>query len=337
MDTYRRQLARHAHRRGASPRINARELVEITVSGEIAHPSSKRNPYRIGRDGVPRVVPGAGGIVVNQRVGDPCIGLAADHVEPGVSIRNPEVGNKPKDGPNLALNTYACVGNLAVVVSGPCEGKRGMVFGKHGGVNHVLVDFPSSVLRRLRNGDRIQVCAIGQGLRLPDHPMITAWNCSPRLMRRWALRSMRGRLLAPVTHRFPATLMGSGLGRNNAVRGDYDIQLADRRLTRRFRLDRLRYGDFVAIDGADTRYGRSHDPGFVTVGIVVHSDSTVSGHGPGVVTLLTGPTTELIPIKDPMANFAAVFELRDIARPAPRRTLVDKDKSATPRRAHTDA
>jgi hypothetical protein len=62
----------------------------------------------------------------------------------------------PRDGPNNALLTYACVGNSARVISGPATGRLGLVTGKHGGVNHVMVDFPTSVLHRLRIRDRIQ-------------------------------------------------------------------------------------------------------------------------------------------------------------------------------------
>ena len=50
--------------------------------------------------------------------------------------------------------------------------------------------------------------------------------------------------------------MGSGLGMGSAARGDYDIQLFDRETVRRFRLDTLRFGDFVVIADADSRYGR---------------------------------------------------------------------------------
>ena len=74
--------------------------------------------------------------------------------------------------------------------------------------------------------------------------------------------------------------VGSGLGRYNFYLGDSDIQLLDQRMVRRFRLDRLRFGDLAAIADADHRFGRSFRTGAMTVGVVIHSDSTVSGHGP---------------------------------------------------------
>ena len=83
-------------------------------------------------------------------------------------------------------------------------------------------------------------------------------------------------------------------------------------IRRRFGLDSLRFGDFVAIANAEHRYGRAYQRKWITVGIVVHSDSTVSGHGPGVVTLLTGPASVLRPYRNPAANLAD-----DIRHPSP--------------------
>jgi hypothetical protein len=309
-------------------RINADELVAVTVMGQIAHPVGRAAAHRIGHDGVPRVLPGTGGIVLNRRIGDLCVGLAGDHIEPGVALHNNNrevIG--PRDGPNNALITYACVGNAARVLNGPCAGKSGLVTGKHGGVNHVLVDFPTEVLLRLQIGDRIQIVSHGLGLRLRDFPRIEVLNCSPRLLRSWRLRAHDGRLHVPVTHLVPARLMGSGLGKNTAWRGDYDIQLADRATRERYRLGSLRFGDIVAITDADTRRGPSFRSGRTTIGVVVHGDSTVSGHGPGVTPLLTGPATLLRPTYDRDANLAEIFGVRRAVPPRQRRTLTERDSS----------
>lgn len=312
------------------PRLNLPELVMVSVAGQIAHPVGRANPYRIGYDGVARVLPGTGGIVLNHRIGDPCIGLAGDHIEPGVALHNNNrevIG--PRDGPNTALMTYACVGNLARVVSGPATGQLGLVTGKHGGINHVLVDFPTHVLLRLRIGDRIQIVSHGLGARLLDYPDIDLLNTAPRLLRRWGLQERDGRLEVPVTHCLPATLMGSGLGKNSAWRGDYDIQLADPHLRRRYDLGSLRFGDMVAIVGADNRHGPSVRHDRVTIGVIVHSDSTVSGHGPGVTPLLTGPASVLRPMRDDGANLAEICGVRRAAPRHSRATLSERD----PRRA----
>lgn len=291
-----------------------------TVQGQIAHPVGRANPYRIGRDGVPRVLPGSGGIVINFRIGDRCVGLAGDHIEPGVALHNngrEVVG--PRDGPNNALLTYACVGNRAEVLSGRCSGKRGLVTGKHGGVNHVLVDFPFEVLRRLAIGDRVQIFSLGLGLRLLDYPQVHLMNCSPGLLKRWGIVPRSRRLMVPATHVVPAAVMGSGLGKSASQRGDYDIQLADPEVVRRFRLGSLRFGDLIAIVDGDNRYGPLFHGGRMTFGVIVHGDSTVSGHGPGVTALMTGPATVLQPTQVPGANLAALYRLRPL--PAPRHFL----------------
>lgn len=310
-----------------APRMNRDELVAVTVQGQIAHPVGRATPYRIGYDGVPRVLPGTGGIVLNRRIGDLCVGLAGDHIEPGVALHNNSrevIG--PRDGPNNALLTYACVGNAAQVISGPASGQRGLVTGKHGGVNHVLVDFPTEVLAQLRIGDRIRLVSHGLGLRLPDHPRIEVMNCSPALLARWGLLERDGALHVPVTHRVPSHVMGSGLGKNSAWRGDYDIQLADRATRDRHRLGSLRFGDFVAIIDADTRRGPLYRSGRVTIGVIVHGDSTVSGHGPGVTPLLTGPASRLRPMLAPDANLAEVFGIRRAVPPRQRLPLAERDR-----------
>ncbi|GAB4226265.1 MAG: hypothetical protein Kow00121_54450 [Elainellaceae cyanobacterium] len=305
-------------------RINQSDLVMVTVMGQIAHPIGAANPYRIGNDGVPRILPATGGIMLNQRIGDRCVGLAGDHIEPGVALHNNNrevIGSRR--GPNWALITYACVGNRAEVISGPCTGKRGLVTGKHGGVDHVLVDFSPEVLRRLRISDRIQIYSHGLGMRLLDYPDIQVFNCSPGLMQKWGLQADSHHLQVPVTHLVPASIMGSGLGKNTVWRGDYDIQLFDPEIRRRYRLNTLRFGDLVAILPGDTRFGPSFRQGRVTIGIVVHGDSTVSGHGPGVTPLLTGSAERLQPIYDPQANLAILFGLRSLPPAKAYRPLVD--------------
>jgi hypothetical protein len=307
--------------------MNQPDLVMVAVMGQIAHPVGVANPYRIGHDGVPRVLPATGGIVLNCRVGDRCVGLMGDHIEPGVALHNNNreiIGSRR--GPNLALITYACVGNVARVISGPCIGKQGLVTGKHGGVDHVLVDFPPAVLQRLRIGDRIQINSYGLGLQLLEYPDITVTNCSPSLLQRWRIQESRRSLHVPVTHRIPAKIMGSGLGKNTVWRGDYDIQLFDPEIYDRYRLGTLRFGDFVAICDGDTEFGPSYRQNRVTIGIIVHGDSTVSGHGPGVTPLLTGSANRLQPILDAQANLAARFNLRALPPARAYRPLVAQSR-----------
>lgn len=298
-------------------RINRRELVMITVAGEVAPPLERNGPWRIGQDGVPRILPGTGGIVLSHRIGDPCVGLAADHVEPAVSIRTDQRSGSAGDAANQALQTLSCVGNRAVVMSGRAIGARGVVTGKHGGVDMVLIDFPLATMRRMAIGDKVQVYAYGVGLRLADLPEVAVWNADPRLLDAWGLTLAGGQLRATVTHRIPAAVMGSGLGRNNVAKGDYDIQMSDPAAVRRYRLDRLRFGDLVAITDADNRFGRSRIAGRTSLGVVVHSESTVAGHGPGVVTLLSGPASRFALLPDANANIAGLLGIRSPRPPRP--------------------
>jgi len=232
-----------AQRDPALLRFNADELVMQAVMGQIAHPVGRANPYRVGQDGVARVLPGTGGITINRRIGDSCVGLAADHVEPGVALHNNGreiIGGR--DGPNLAMLTSACVGNRARVATGPVTGAVGLVTGKHGGVNHLLVDFDPEILMRLNIGDHVQIYACGLGLRLSDFPDVSVTNCAPSLLRRWGACSRGGVIEVGVTHVLPAAILGSGLGKNSVLRGDVDIQLFDAASRRRHGLETLRFG-----------------------------------------------------------------------------------------------
>ena len=112
---------------------------------------------------MPRVLPGTGGIVLSHRVGDPCVGLAGDHVEPGVRSATRAARSAARRRQPGAADP-SCVGNARGRVSGPCAGARGVVTGKHGGVDTVLVDFPLETMRRIAVGDRMQVYAYGLGL-----------------------------------------------------------------------------------------------------------------------------------------------------------------------------
>lgn len=313
-------------RRKAALRINLRELVMQVVSGRVTNAVGRPNPYRIGNDGVPRILPGPGGIVVSHRIGDSCVGLAGDHVEPGAAIRNDERGFVgAADGPNLSLMTSACVGNVARIAGGPCRGAKGLVTGKHGGVNHVLVDFDRRSLFNLNIGDPIQIYAYGLGLRLPDSPDIAVTNCAPGLLRRWRPTWRSGALEVRVTHIMPAAIIGSGLGQYNVCRSDFDIELFDPRVRRRFGLHALRFGDLVCVRDGDSRFGFSWRSGRVTIGVVAHSDSTVSGHGPGIVALLTGSALRIRPIIDSRANLAALYARRPLSPPLSRVPLAGRD------------
>jgi hypothetical protein len=290
-------------------RTNKDRLVKLSVVGEVTSPIYGRSPYRISADGQPLVLPSIGGITYNVRVGDPACGWEADHVEPGVSIQNKEKEDA-STGANRALNVLACVGNKAIVVSGDAKGAKGTVTGKHGGIEHVIVDFPLETLEKLMIGDKILIKSYGLGLRLLDFPDVKVMNLDPCFLEVLNPQPVGDKLEIPVTHEIPAFLMGSGLGANQTYSGDYDIQLFDENTVKTYGLEDICLGDLVAITDADSTYGRLYRKGAVTVGIVVHCNSVVSGHGPGVTTLFTSRTGKIKPRIDPNANIAKILKLR---------------------------
>ncbi|HEX5500134.1 MAG TPA: DUF4438 domain-containing protein, partial [Thermomicrobiales bacterium] len=203
---------------------NQDRLVQVAVVGQIAPQEFEygwTTPYLISHVGAPLIVPGTGGITYNVRVGDRIAGLVGDHIEPAVSARNPD----PRA--NGGFNILSCVGNEATVVSGKAEGATGVVTGTHGGIEHVMIDFADADLVKMVIGDRIQVHAWGVGLRLDDFPNVRCTGLAPDLFERWITETRDGKLVVPVAKMAPAAIMGSGLGRDNVARGDYDITLFD--------------------------------------------------------------------------------------------------------------
>lgn len=292
-------------------RVNLDELVEMAVIGEVAPARQASPPYRVSPDGELFVLPATGSITYNFRVGDSAVRLAGDHVEPSVSVRHPAGGDSVE---NRALNVLACVGNSARVISGEAKGAEGTVIGKHGGVEHVMVEFPDEIYEQLAIGDRIQIRAKGQGMRALNFTGIKIMNMGPALLDALTRRGMEvndeGRLRVPVTHLVPSKIMGSGLGQSHTYSGDYDIQMFDASVVAEYGLETLRFGDVVAIMDADSSHGRIYREGAVTIGVVAHGFSNVAGHGPGVTTLIASPTGNIEPYIDADANLATLLNLR---------------------------
>jgi hypothetical protein len=299
-------------------KLNKANLVCQAVLGEVAPPLlSTGNPYRVGADGVPRVLPGTGGITYNVTVGDSAIDFVGDHVEPGVSVKATDAGAGPSA--NGALNVLSCIGNEAVVISGEARGAKGFVTGKHGGVNHVLVDLPPRAIDRLAIGDRIQVRSVGTGLTIEGFHEVHVMNIAPDLFLKMGIKTVSKQLSVPVTHTVPASLMGSGLGSIHSSSGDYDIQLFDEEVVKKFGLMSLRLGDVVAIRDARSHFGRSFKTDAVTIGIVVHASSTMAGHGPGVTTILSDSGRNVVTKVDQQANigrYLGIGRTRSSGRPS---------------------
>jgi hypothetical protein len=283
-------------------KTNEKQVVEFILQCQPGPPKTS-GTWKVGRDGTPFILPGIGGVTLNIQVGDSAFGWAGDHVEPGVSCTADT--NKPFEHPNVSLQVFACVGNRARVVSGEAKGAEGVVLGHHGGSEHVMVDFPRDVKEKLTYDDKIVIFAKGQGLALSEYPEIRLFNLDPELLKMMNVKELDGgKLEVPVTTLVPAAALGSGIGAAHVAKGDYDIVTGDPETVEKFGLDKVRFGDFVALLDHDNRYGRDYHQGAISIGVVVHSDCKIAGHGPGVTTLMTCPTRLIEPVIDPKANIA---------------------------------
>lgn len=294
---------------------NRDKLVIQAVVGFIAPAGLGDSPYDIDPDGKLRLNPGTGSITYNFRSGDSAINLAGDHVEPAVTLYNPGAENDRAGRESRGLNTLACIGNRVKIWTGEGKGATGYVIGKHGGAEHVMVDFPDdSVFERLLVGDKMQITAVGFGLELMNAPGVTALNIGPELIEALTGLGMgvtpEGKLRVPVAVIVPAKVMGSGLGADHAYRGDYDIQMFDERTVKEYGLERLRFGDLVGIVDADTTYGRIYRQGAITVGSISHSRSSIAGHGPGVTALFSSKEGRIELVEDRGANLATLLKIR---------------------------
>ncbi|MCL1844161.1 MAG: DUF4438 domain-containing protein [Defluviitaleaceae bacterium] len=281
-------------------RTNKEKLPIISVSGTVWHPRGGAGG-RVTADGGIMWLAGTGGITYNAKIGDPCIGWAADHLEPGVTTRNKD------DECNQAYTILSCIGNEATVRSGDAKGDKGIVTGKHGGCEHLMIYFPQDTLEKLNIDDKISVKATGQGMEFLDYPEIILRSVSPALLEKMNISETAGRLKIGAAKIIPAEIMGSGIGHVSTARGDYDITMFDENMIKKHELTGLRFGDIVAITNADTRYGRAYKKGACTIGVIVHGASKIAGHGPGVTTLITSGQPLIEPFTDENANLANYF------------------------------
>ena len=138
---------------------------------------------------------------------------------------------------------------------------------------------------------------------------IKLFNLDPGLLKKMKIKEKNGKLQVPVTTCAPAACMGSGIGSSHVANGDYDIMTSDPETVKKYKIDTLRFGDFVALLDHDNSYGRAYRQGAVSIGIVIHSDCMLAGHGPGITTLMTCPTPLIEPVIDPDANIANLLKI----------------------------
>lgn len=282
-------------------KINRDQLVEMAVNAKIDHPKMKG--YWGGHDGRARITLGTGGITYSHALGDPCMNIAGDHIEPGVSMANPDGAQ------NMAVETFSCVGNPVFVVSGSAKGARGFVTGTHGGVDHTMAYFDKKDLDKMDGSETFLIRTKGQGMKVEETPEVFWMNLDPDLLEAMDLKvDEDGTVEYPVAAILPAFLMGSGVGSSTMMNGDYDIMTQDKEANKRFGIDKLRFGDFVAVLDHDAEYGPHYKQGAVTIGVVVHSDSFTSGHGPGLTVLATSKAGKIRPMIDPVRSNLADYK-----------------------------
>ena len=283
-------------------KTNKDRLPQTLVQAQAAPCRVLNNAGTMTNDGQILWCQGTGGITLNAQIGDICTGWAADHLEPGVTTRHPD------DMINNGYNLLSCIGNEAIVVSGDAKGAKGYVTGKHGGAEHIMVWLPQEDMEKLVIEDKIAVRAQGQGMALTDYPEILLRSMSPFLLEKLNIEETGGgKLRIGVAKIVPGCVMGSGLGARNSTTGDYDITLHDPVMNDEHSLMDLRFGDIVALMDADTRFGRTFRTGAVTIGVVIHGDSFLNGHGPGVTTLMTCKTPMIEVFEDKNANLKTLF------------------------------
>ncbi|MCP4024236.1 MAG: DUF4438 domain-containing protein [Desulfobacteraceae bacterium] len=283
-------------------KTNEEKIVEMYMECKPGQPRIGAG-WRVDHKGKPFILPSIGGITLNVVVGDSAFGLAGDHIEPGASCTAND--KKMFEFPNNSLQMLSCVGNDAKILSGNAKGAKGTVIGHHGGSEHIIIDFAKDVLQKMTYDDKILIRTSGQGLELTHFPDIKLFNLDPLLLKKLKIKTTpKGILKVPVTTKVPAQCMGSGLGRAHVAAGDYDVMTSDPETVEKYKIDQLRFGDFVALMDHDNSYGRAFVQGAVSIGIVVHSDCRLAGHGPGITTIMTCPKPLIEPVLDSKANIA---------------------------------
>jgi len=292
-----------------SIKTNQDRVVNVSVLGQIASPGFPglpAEPYLLSSGGKPFLLPAYGGIVYNVSTGDTAYGWLADCVHPGVSI------SLKDDASNRALNTLACVGNSAVVMTGEAKGAKGIVTGKSGRFSdQVIIHFEKTVRRKMAIGDKIQIRAYGVGLEITEHPAVKLKSCSPELLEKLGVTTTaNAKLGVPVVGVVPPYLIGAGAGLTSEG-GSLHLQTADKAALKEAKLDQLRLGDIVALMDYDSTWNHGYLRGAVGIGVIGQGDSPRAGYGPGITLLMTSSTSSIEPIITPNVNLKGLFSLQD--------------------------
>ena len=264
-------------------KTNEKKLIKMSIGGYVTQPSFKNPGYIPDNDGNSVILPGMYGVVNNVKVGDKAFGWNGDHIEPGVSIDSENVNE------HFALHYLVCTGNKAIVRSGEAKGKTGIVTGEHA---RNLIHFEQNILEKICVGDQIDIITHGRGLKLLDFPEIEIKKIDPNLLKSMNFKVENKKLIVDVAIELPIKIMGSGAELNSEY-VDQDLMSGDRSLMKKLKIDQMKLGDLIIINHADHRWGRSYKKDHVSIALCIHGDSVMTGHGPGIMTIMTGTKKNL--------------------------------------------
>ena len=264
-------------------KTNEKKLIKMSIGGYVTQPSFKNPGYIPDNDGNSVILPGMYGVVNNVKVGDKAFGWNGDHIEPGVSIDSENINE------HFALHYLVCTGNKAIVRSGEAKGKTGIVTGEHA---RNLIHFEQNILEKICVGDQIDIITHGRGLRLLDFPEIEIKKIDPNLLKSMNFKVESKKLIVDVAIELPIKIMGSGAELNSEY-VDQDLMSGDRSLMKKLKIDQMKLGDLIVINHADHRWGRSYKKDHVSIALCIHGDSVMTGHGPGIMTIMTGTKKNL--------------------------------------------
>ena len=264
-------------------KTNEKKLIKMSIGGYVTQPSFKNPGYIPDNDGNSVILPGMYGVVNNVKVGDKAFGWNGDHIEPGVSIDSENINE------HFALHYLVCTGNKAIVRSGEAKGKTGIVTGEHA---RNLIHFEQNILEKICVGDQIDIITHGRGLKLLDFPEIEIKKIDPNLLKSMNFKVVNKKLIVDVAIELPIKIMGSGAELNSEY-VDQDLMSGDRSLMKKLKIDQMKLGDLIVINHADHRWGRSYKKDHVSIALCIHGDSVMTGHGPGIMTIMTGTKKNL--------------------------------------------
>ncbi len=289
-------------------KTNKDKLLTLAFQGEVV-PAQVVRTYQATWDGRAKMCIGVGGINYNLKPGTEIFGWAnGDRAEPGVSTDG--TGN---DGQKGGYRQKTGVGNKVTMISGDAKGDVGTIIGKHGyrlpnNAQHVQVHFSDETLDKLSIGDKLRVKGQCIGLQIEGHEDVMVHSCSPELLEKMGIEEEDGKLIVPVALEVPAKIVGAGYG-TQAHSSHIDIQTCYPPDIEEYGLDKLRFGDIVALKDVSSNYGRHYYRGATTIGIITSGPSELSGMGIGVTTILSHLEGKLVPVLSEGANLKNILEL----------------------------